>query len=150
MSYLKYTLKKNAFHPVRGSRYAAGLDIRSSVNVTIPAGGRGTVDTGLAVHLPHGTYGHLATRSGLCRDYGVFVAAGIIDRDYTGEIRVILINHSDADFHVKVGDRIAQLICEKIVIPDIILVDALEKTNRGDSGFGSTGVGDIVSHTPHL
>lgn len=68
------------------------------------------------------------------------VGAGVIDADYRGPVGVILFNHSDVDFEVKVGDRIAQLIIEKIVTPDVLEVQHLDSTVRGEGGFGSTGV----------
>ena len=71
---------------------------------------------------------------------GIDVGAGVIDRDYTGEIRVLLVNTSEFDFVVSTGDRIAQLIIEKIVYADIEQVEALNATARGTGGFGSTGV----------
>lgn len=68
------------------------------------------------------------------------VGAGVIDADYRGPVGVILFNHSDVDFEVKRGDRIAQLIIEKIVTPDVLEVQHLDSTVRGEGGFGSTGV----------
>lgn len=68
------------------------------------------------------------------------MGAGVIDYDYRGPVSVILFNHSDTDFHIKDGDRIAQLILEKIVTPDVVEVDSLESTERGAGGFGSTGI----------
>lgn len=68
------------------------------------------------------------------------MGAGVIDADYRGPVGVILFNHSDVDFEVKVGDRVAQLIIEKIVTPSVTEVDDLDETVRGEGGFGSTGV----------
>lgn len=72
--------------------------------------------------------------------HAIDVGAGVIDADYRGPLAVILFNHSDADFEVKMGDRIAQLILEKIVTPEVLEVEDLDSTLRGESGFGSTGV----------
>ncbi|KAK2980663.1 hypothetical protein RJ640_011471 [Escallonia rubra] len=83
---------------------------------------------------------HEAPRLGLASKHGIDVGAGVIDADYRGPVGVILFNHSDADFEVKVGDRIAQLIIQKIVTPEVTEVDDLDSTVRGINGFGSTGV----------
>lgn len=72
--------------------------------------------------------------------HAIDVGAGVIDADYRGPVGVILFNHSDVDFEVKVGDRIAQLILEKIVTPEVMEVEHLDSTARGEGGFGSTGV----------
>lgn len=82
----------------------------------------------------------VAPRSGLAWKHSIDVGAGVIDADYRGPLGVILFNHSDVDFEVKVGDRIAQLIIEKIMTPDVLEVDDLDSTTRGTGGFGSTGV----------
>ena len=96
------------------------------------------IPTGWKFKLPPGTYGRIAPRSGLSLK-GIDVGAGVIDRDYRGEIKVLLINNSAQPFAVNKGDRIAQLICEKIVYP-YIKEDILDYTTRGDKGFGSTGL----------
>ena len=72
--------------------------------------------------------------------HSIDVGAGVIDADYRGSLGVILFNHSDVDFEVKVGDRIAQLIIEKIMTPDVLEVEDLDSTTRGAGGFGSIGV----------
>lgn len=81
-----------------------------------------------------------ASRSGLAWKHSIDVGAGVIDADYRGPVRVILFNHSDVDFEVKAGDRISQLIIEKIITPDVVEVESLDSTQRGEGGFGSTGV----------
>lgn len=85
-----------------------------------------------------------APRSGLAWKNSIDVGAGVIDADYRGPVGVILFNHSDSDFTIKAGDRIAQLILELIITPDVMEVDDLDATARGDGGFGSTGVSLIV------
>lgn len=82
----------------------------------------------------------IAPRSGLAHKHFIDVGAGVIDYDYRGNVGVILFNHSDADFNVARGDRIAQLILEKISMVDAVEVELLDDTERGDGGFGSTGV----------
>ena len=81
-----------------------------------------------------------APRSGLAWKHSIDVGAGVIDADYRGPVGIILFNYSDEAFEVKPGDRIAQLILEKIVTPEVLLVDDLDSTVRGAGGFGSTGV----------
>ena len=82
----------------------------------------------------------VAPRSGLAWKHSIDVGAGVIDADYRGPVGVILFNYSDVDFEVKAGDRIAQLIIEQIVTPEVTEVDDLDLTVRGAGGFGSTGV----------
>jgi dUTP pyrophosphatase len=126
--------------PTRGSAGAAGYDLTSVVNVCVYPGKRSLIPTGIAVKLPPGTYGRVAPRSGLAVKNGIQVGAGVIDEDYRGEIKVLLFNHGEVQFHVNVGDRIAQLICEKYEAPEVFLVTSLDETIRGEGGFGSTGV----------
>ena len=119
---------------------AAGADVCASDDAVVPARGRALVRTGVSMTAPEGTYIRVAPRSGLALKKGIDVMAGVIDRNYTGEIGVILMNHSDEDFVVSAGDRVAQLICEKIAQPAITVVESLDPSERGGAGFGSTGV----------
>ena len=90
--------------------------------------------------MPVGTYGRIAPRSGLAVKNGISTGAGVVDRDYTGEVKVVLFNHGENDFEVKVGDRVAQLILERIVEDaEVVVVESLEESARGAGGFGSTG-----------
>lgn len=95
--------------------------------------------TDIQIEVPFGTYGRVAPRSGLAWKNFIDVGAGVIDQDYRGNVGVILFNHSDVDFDVKKGDRIAQLICERIIYPKVVQADSLTETQRGEGGFGSTG-----------
>lgn len=140
---MKLFVKKLCDHattPSRGSPLAAGYDLSSSEDVSIHRGTRGLVGTGIAFTVPEGTYGRIAPRSGLAVKKGIQVGAGVIDRDYTGEVKVVLFNHGDETFEIKKGDRIAQLIVERCETPEIQLVTDLEDTQRSSGGFGSTGV----------
>ena len=139
MALLIKKLVPEAIIPARGSDGAAGYDISSVVDIVVPALGRSAVATGLAIRVPEGTYGRVAPRSGLAYKHGIDVLAGVIDEDYRGEVKVILYNTSERDYIIKKGDRIAQLILEKIVTPDVAIVLELEDTERGVGGFGSTG-----------
>jgi len=99
------------------------------------------VDTGIAIGLPKGTYGRLAARSGMASNHGIAVGGGVIDADYTSQIKVILRNHGDTSYEFKAGDRIAQLIVEKIQTHHAMEIDNLEDTERGAQGFGSSDLG---------
>ena len=130
----------NAKLPVRGSEQAAGLDVFACENQKIQAGQQALVDTGISVCPSEGTYVRVAPRSGLCVKNSVTVGAGVMDRDYTGRVKVLLLNYGNTEFVVTEGDRIAQLIVEKIEMPDPIRVGRLPKTGRSAHGFGSTGM----------
>ena len=96
--------------------------------------------TGLSISFPIGLYARIAPRLGLALKRFIDVGAGVVDGDYRGEVGVVLFNHGDQDFEVKMGDRIAQLILEKIDTPPVKEVHSLDDTVRGSGGFGSTGV----------
>ena len=128
----------------RGKGYgkgSAGYDLFATQDFVIPSRGRGAVPTGISVEFPADYYLRIAPRSGLAYKSGIDVGAGVIDSDYKGEIKVILFNHTDVDFIIKVGDRIAQMIYVKINKPELKVVafEELSKSERGDGGFGSTG-----------
>ena len=105
-------LRENAVLPVCGSAGAAGYDLCAAGSCVIPSGGKGTVETGLAVALPAGIYARIAPHSRLAIRNFIDVGTGVVDSDYQGEINVVLFNHSTKDFKVQVGDWIAQLILE--------------------------------------
>lgn len=130
----------HAVLPARQSPGAAGYDLHACEPAFVPGGARAVVDTGVAVGLPPGTYGRIAPRSGLAVKNGIAVGAGVVDADYRGSLRVVLFNHGSEPFHVAPGDRIAQLILERLAAPDVQVVHSLSNTLRGDAGFGSTGV----------
>ncbi|XP_060560844.1 deoxyuridine 5'-triphosphate nucleotidohydrolase-like [Ruditapes philippinarum] len=138
--FLKFAkLTQKAFTPTRGSKLAAGYDLYSAYDVSIPAKGKALVKTDIQIGLPDGCYGRVAPRSGLAHKHFIDVGAGVIDQDYRGNVGVVMFNFSEKDFEVKAGDRIAQLICERIYLPDLKEEDTLDITERGDGGFGSTG-----------
>lgn len=126
--------------PTRGSDGAVGYDIYSNENCVISSDDRWAVSTGISIVLPEGVYGRVAPRSGLSVKHGIHTGAGVIDPDYTGEIKVVLFNLGHEDFKIKKGDRIAQLILERCETPPVVEIDTIEMTDRGSSGFGSTGV----------
>lgn len=138
-------LRDNAQLPARGSLYAAGYDLTFAPDagegrsLLIAAGEREMVPTGLAMAIPNYHYGRVAPRSGLAVKKGLDVMAGVIDSDYRGEVKVVLVNLSNQDVIIDEGDKIAQLIIEKVSLPNVIAVETLSETIRGEGGFGSTG-----------
>lgn len=111
----------------------------SAYDKEIPAQGKACIMTDIQVQLPEGCYGRVAPRSGLSWKNHLDVGAGVIDRDYRGNVGVVLFNHAQTAYEVKKGDRIAQLICERILYPEIEEAEELTDTIRGEGGFGSTG-----------
>ncbi|NXJ73445.1 DUT protein, partial [Trogon melanurus] len=137
---LRFTrLSENASAPSRGSARAAGYDLYSAYDCVIPPMEKAVVKTDIQIALPSGCYGRVAPRSGLAAKHFIDVGAGVIDEDYRGNVGVVLFNFSKENFEVKKGDRIAQLICERICYPELEEVQALDDTERGEGGFGSTG-----------
>lgn len=129
---------ENAIIPDRKSKDAAGYDICSTIETILGPYSQALVSTGIGFTVPKGTYGQLAPRSGLaCK--GIHVGAGVIDRDYTGEVKVLLLNLSNEEIVLKENERIAQLIIHNIDIPKVYEVEKLDPTKRGSHGFGSTG-----------
>lgn len=161
-------LVDNKYKPVRGSPMAAGFDLCACISdefvpaahylqqdgiifrvdsderyISIKAGKRALIKTGVRMALPFGQYGRIAPRSGLAYKNGIDVLAGVIDADYRGDVGVILLNTGDSDFVIRDGDRIAQIIIEKIDMDVLTIVDSIKDlglTDRGEGGFGSTGV----------
>ncbi|KAI8979560.1 dUTPase-like protein [Mycotypha africana] len=132
-------LSEHAKLPTRGSAAAAGYDLYCAHDITIPAKGKTIVATDISLAIPMGHYGRVAPRSGLASKHHLDTGAGVIDADYRGPLGVLLFNFSDIDYQVKRGDRIAQLIIEKISTPEVVEVESLEESERGHGGFGSTG-----------
>jgi dUTP pyrophosphatase len=125
--------------PVYGSAAAAGADLRAAEEVTLGPGERVAVATGLHVEIPAGHVGLVWPRSGLAVRHGLDTLAGVIDSDYRGEVRVVLVNHGAASVVLARGDRIAQLLVQRVERVLFRKVDSLEATGRGQGGFGSTG-----------
>jgi dUTP pyrophosphatase len=135
-------LSEFAIMPTRGSKYAAGFDLSSAYDTIVPSHGVQIVKTDLSISIPKNTYARIAPRSGLAVNNFIDTGAGVIDYDYRGAVGVVLFNHSIFDFVIKRGDRIAQLILERICMADTEEVTELSMTDRGEDGFGSTGVGN--------
>jgi dUTP pyrophosphatase len=134
-------LSSSATLPARAHPADAGLDLHSAVDLDIPPGETRLVGTGLALELPPGTEAQVRPRSGLALTYSVTVlnTPGTIDEGYRGEVGVILINHGQRVFEVRRGMKVAQLVVQPTLAVEIVAVDALSDTSRGERGFGSTG-----------
>lgn len=130
--------------PSYESKEAAGMDIRAAVDehIILKPGERRLIPTGFQMALPEGYEAQIRPRSGLAYKNGITMlnSPGTIDSDYRGEVKVLAINHGSEPFTVSKGDRIAQMVIAPVYQPGIAEVDELPATNRGDGGFGSTGV----------
>ena len=152
-------LTTDAVVPTVSTRGSAGMDIASRVYVVVPPKEWITIPTGIAMEIPGDCYARIAPRSGLAYHYGLMINAGVIDSDYRGEVKVIMYNPGTTAYHIAAGDKIAQLIFERIYTPsDLFIVvsdpnmnpdtdqapgaesaeSALSPSERGDQGFGST------------
>jgi len=132
--------------PVYQSDEAAGMDLLAAVEETAPVvlapGGRELIPTGLVLELPPGMEAQVRPRSGLALRHGITVlnSPGTVDSDYRGEVKVLLINLGDAPWEIQRGERIAQLIFQRIERAALVEVAVLGNTRRGAGGFGSTGI----------
>lgn len=136
-------ITKSAQLPTLGSTFAAGYDLYADISkdVTLKSGETVMIGTGIAMSIPKGTVGLIVPRSGLASKEGLanINSPGILDSDYTGEIKVALHNYSSEDKTVAPFDRIAQLVITPVINDVLEEVDELESTERADGGFGSTG-----------
>ena len=137
-------MSENASLPVKGSPDAAGWDLAASSAVELQPGERRLVPLGISLELPKGCYGRIASRSSWA-SRGVDVAGGVIDADYRGEIKVILVNNGDETLSIHPGDRVGQLILEKIQEARVVSSSSLSSSTRGELGFGSTGSGSPLA-----
>ncbi|MCM1320780.1 MAG: dUTP diphosphatase [Bacteroides sp.] len=141
---IKCTAADGIALPEYKTKGAAGADLCAAVSEPLPVqpGEIAVVPTGIFLEIPEGFEAQIRSRSGLAAKYGIAClnAPGTIDSDYRGEIKVILINHGKEPFMIRNGDRIAQIIIAPVVQAKFLLSDALKKTERGDGGFGSTGI----------
>jgi len=130
--------------PYYESEGSSGIDLRAAIEgeVLLESGEIKLIPTGLAVSIPYGYEGQIRPRSGLALKYGIGVAnsPGTIDSDYRGEIGIIVINWGKSSCRIKRGDRIAQMVITKVCRADIIEVDDLDPTPRGEGGFGHSGI----------
>ena len=117
----------------------AGADLTASQKMLIPPRDRLLVATGIRLEIPEGYVGLIWPRSGLAVTKGIDCGAGVIDSHYRGEVKVLLFNHSDNEFQIEQGDRIAQLLIQKVERVQFLPADRLSETTRSQMGFGSTG-----------
>lgn len=129
------------FEPSYAKPGDAGADLRSTEDLVVPGRGRTLVPTGVRIALPMGYVGLVHPRSGLAAKSGITVlnTPGTVDAGYRGEIMVTLYNSTDEDFEVKRGDRIAQLVIQQVELAKFVAVAELPQSDRGESGFGSSG-----------
>ena len=137
-SKVKVKLDNGAYMPERAHEADAGYDLQSPIKTILYAGESVVIDTGVHIQIPRGFAGVLKSKSGLNVNHEI-VGEGLIDSGYTGSIRVKLYNHGTEDYMIEVGDKISQLVILPIHTPDLVLVEELEETDRGNNGFGSTG-----------
>lgn len=139
MNKLRYVLLTDkATAPIKASQFAAGFDLFSAYDYILPANKVTLCKIDIAVAIPRGYYARLADRSSLATK-SITTIGGVIDADYRGNIIVMLHNFGDTDHHVRTGDRICQMIIEKIYTGAAEGVISLNDTERGTGGFGSTG-----------
>jgi len=133
-------LTATATIPTRATVMAAGLDLYADESRVVPAGDRVLVPTGIAIALDPNTVGLIWPRSGLAVKYSLDTAAGVIDADYRGEVKVLLVNHGHSAYLVNRGERIAQILIQPAMKPALIEMAELPMSERGANGFGSSGV----------
>ncbi|RWS19725.1 deoxyuridine triphosphatase-like protein, partial [Leptotrombidium deliense] len=124
-----------AMVPTKATEGSAGFDIFAPCDYLVPKNGKILIDTYIAIELPSNCYGRISPRSGIAWNASIHVGGGVIDSDYRGSIHVILFNFNNVDFLIKRGDRFAQLICERIETPVIVVVDELDFTKRNNKGL---------------
>ena len=138
--YLRLRVKKltlEASIPTKGSKQAAGHDLYAQETKVIPPNGQGFIGTGIANGLLSGTYGQVAPRSRLAAKYSLTVNTGVLDADYPGEVKVVLVSLGTKDYKIDKEDKIGQLIEEKVLSEEVLKVEDIEKRERGEKGFGS-------------
>lgn len=137
-------LLEGAAMPAYATPGAAGMDLRATEEVNLAPGERKAVPTGLQIAIPEGYEGQVRPRSGLALRHGISMvnSPGTIDSDYRGEVKMILINHGAEVVQFSKGERLGQLVICPVARAVLFLVQTLDGTDRGDGGFGSTGIGD--------
>lgn len=135
-------LSNTAKMPEYQSNGAAAFDLCSTENLVVPPGDWRMVGTGLSFEIPTGYVGYVHARSGLAAKSGISMVngTGVIDSDYRGEVKGIVMNNGQSGFQIRVGDRIAQMVIVELPKVELVQVNELGETVRGVGGFGSTGV----------
>ena len=126
--------------PKQETMDAAGYDLRAAEPVTIWPGDRVAIPCGFSVAVPAGMVGLIWPRSGMAVNNGIDTMAGVVDADYRGELKAVLINHGEEPVQIHVGDRIAQLVVTNCYQSHLVEVEDLDATERGAGAFGSTGL----------
>jgi len=140
MELLVQKLHEQAKLPTFAHDTDAGMDVYCCEEIMIEQGARVQVRTGIAIAIPAGFVGLAWDKSGLSHKSGLKTLGGVIDADYRGELLIGLVNTGSESYTFKVGDKVAQLLIQKVEHPDIVEVTSLESTVRGVKGFGSTGI----------
>lgn len=133
-------LNPDAKVPTYAHESDAGLDLFALESVDILPGKRAQVSTGVAVAVPEGYVGLIWDKSGISQKAGLKTLGGVVDAGYRGEILVGLVNLASETYHIEKGAKIAQMLVQKVEHPELIVVNELEATERGEKGFGSTGI----------
>ena len=136
---LKVVVGPGGALPEYASAAAAGADLRASEAVELAPGARAAVATSLRLEIPPGHVGLVWPRSGLAVRHGIDTLAGVIDSDYRGELKVVLVNHGDQPVRIAPGDRVAQLLVQRVERVLFTAAAQVDDTARGGAGFGSTG-----------
>lgn len=133
-------ISESAIIPYYARSGDAGMDIFSDEEVVLEAGERKKIKTGIKMELPEGYVGLIWDKSGVAFNDGVKTMAGVCDSSYRGEILIVLVNLGKNSYKIKKGQKIAQMLIQKVEKADIELVDMMSETSRGEDGFGSTGL----------
>jgi dUTP pyrophosphatase len=135
-------IEDEKFVPTRANKDDVGYDLMSTKTLSIYPGETVTIPVGFKIEIPSGYEAQIRPRSGLARKQSISIvnSPGTIDPGYRGEVGAILINHGKEPFLIREGDKIAQMVFNKVETPELIVVEALSDSDRGEGGFGSTGV----------
>lgn len=136
---MKIMLDPGAFAPTRAHPTDAGLDLRAKERIKLWPGMSACIDTGVHMELPHGYYGKIESKSGLNVNNDIVSCGGTIDEPYRGSIVVKLYNFGSKAYVFEPGDKVAQIVIQPYIAPELQIVDALSETDRGSDGFGSSG-----------
>jgi dUTP pyrophosphatase len=132
-------LNENTIAPTYAFKFDAGMDLYCAENISIAPNQRVQISTGIAIEIPEGFVGLIWDKSGLSHKSGLKTLGGVIDSQYRGEIKVGMINLSDETYNFETGQKIAQMLIQKVEQVDLIESDLLSESSRGEGGFGSTG-----------
>src|SRR3989344_2401033 len=132
-------LHPEAITPSQAYVMDAGMDLFAVRDTVVSVGGTVIISTGIAMEIPEGYAGLIWDKSGLAVNHGLKIFGGVIDAGYRGEVKVGIGNFNSREYVIKAGNKVAQMLIQKIESPRIVVVDELSDTSRGDGGFGSTG-----------